>query len=197
MIIYYRRVHNRRITVWRTPVGEELRDYMVKWDDACLYEKRHNNIKLLVDGQNFMFFFVLDGDVYATHEPERVTFARMKSNDDDEGELNLEDANFTAFNLSKALSAKPTREIFYSEDIPKIKVLTKEETIDKLIDQSEKVEPERIATGAKAIMNVLQQARAAKAEPAATDKPEEPGVPLNQDESVESRRAQILSLIHI
>jgi len=167
--------------VWRTPVGEEFRSYLDKWDNVCLNEKRHNNIKLLVDGQNFMFFFLLDGDVYATHEPERVAFARMKAGDDEEGDLNLDDANFTAFNLSKALSAKPTREIFYIEDVPKVNVLTKDETTAKLISQSEEIEPERIASGTKAIMNVLSQMKSEPQPP--SSKPADPGQPLHQDDT--------------
>ena len=165
--------------MWRTPVGDEFREFIDKWENVCVEEKRYNNIKLLVDGQDFMFFFLLDGNVYATHEPERVTFARMKTGDDDEGEMNLDDANFTAFNLSKAIAAKPTREIFYKEDIPKINVLTKAEATEKLISQSREVTPERIATGTKAIMNVLQQMKGPEPEPT---KPKDPGVPLNQDD---------------
>jgi len=162
--------------VWGTLAGEEFRDYLDKWDATCLQEKRDNQIRLLVDGQDFVLFFEFEDDIYATHEPHRVTFARMKS-EDDEDDLDITKAKFTAFNLSKAVSGKTAQDLFYMEDIPNIDVISKEEAMEKLSKQSKSVEPERIATGAKAIIKALHRAKVADKP---SGDPKDKGLPLNQ-----------------
>jgi len=166
--------------VWRTPVGNEFRELLDKWDAVCIQEKRDNHIRLLVDGQNFVFYFKFEGDIYATHEPQRVTFARMKNpSDDDDIDLGFEQAHFKAFNLTKALSGKmASPDIFYKDDIDRVEIVDRDEALGTLTDQAKNIEPDRIAIGAKAIMAALS-----KAQP---DEPREPGVPLNQDEWTKS-----------
>ncbi len=161
--------------MWGTPVGAEFRDWMDMWDAHCEATDRQNQIKTLVDGQQFVLFFKRDKDIFGAHEPHRVTFARMKNPDDDMPEGWLKEANFMGVNLSSAISGTPQQEIFYHKNINDLKVIDKDAAYDALAKQARDVSSQSIKQGAKSVSTITQQQ---------DDNPnkKEPGMPIHQGE---------------
>ena len=161
--------------MWGTPVGAEFRDWMDMWDVQCEANDRQNQIKTLVDGQNFVLFFKRKNDIFGAHEPHRVTFARMKNPDDDVDDGWLKEASFMAVNLSSAISGSPQQEVFQSKNIDDIKVIDKDAAHDALSKQAGDISPKSIKQGAKAVSSITQQQ---------DDDPniKDPGMPIHQGE---------------
>ncbi len=144
--------------MWGTPVGSEFRDMITLWEDAMLSQDRKNQIRMLVDGQNLILFFTYEDQVYGAHEPQRVSFARLKDPDDETPEGWAEEANFTAINLTRAITGKPEPHIFYKEDIPKIEVIDKDMAASLLYDEAanQQVAPNQMAHGMKQMIQIIQ-----------------------------------------
>lgn len=97
------------------------------WDENLDKEDKKNQIRRLVDGENLILFFKKDGDVFGAPEESRVVFARMKNPDDGETpEGWLDDANFIAVNLAKAMQGDKTTHMFSNKDLKSIKVVDKD-----------------------------------------------------------------------
>lgn len=96
---------------------EQFRSVMKEEDDKFV------NAKMLVDGQDFIFFFMCRGNIYGANENARSVFAVMKNPIDEPG---YEEMSFSATNLSSAMKDDPKEEIFIYKDIEKIKVINKE-----------------------------------------------------------------------
>ncbi len=161
--------------MWGTPVGAEFRDWIDKWDAHCEVANKESQIKTLVDGQNFVLFFKRNGDIFGTHEPHRVTFARMKNPDDDIDDGWLKEASFMAVNLSSAISGSPQQEIFQSKNIDSLKIIDKDTAYKELAKQAGDTSSQHIKQGAKAVSTITQQQ---------DDDPnkKEPGMPIHQGE---------------
>jgi len=160
--------------VWYTPAGEEFRNWIDAWEEHCVDNEKKNQIKMLIDGQNLVFFFKHDGDVFGAPEQHRVVFARMKQPDEETSKEWIKDAHFTAINLSKVVTGRPAEAIFYSNDLKSVDVVDKDGAYEALVKGSEEIPPQGISIGAKALMAMLRQ-RAAEAPP------EEPDQVINQD----------------
>ena len=112
------------------PAFSSFRELMTIWDnwmarEAFLREENASSkIKMLIDGQNFIMFFIKDGVVYGCPEESRLTFARIKHPNKEDSDL--DDARFTAINLFDALIGKVTENLFTKKDIKKIKVISQE-----------------------------------------------------------------------
>lgn len=161
--------------MWGTPVGAEFRDWIDKWDTHCEATDRKNQIRTLVDGQNFVLFFKRDGDIFGTHEPHRVTFARMKNPDDDVTEGWLKDANFMGVNLSSAISGAPQQEVFHTKNIDELKVIDKDTAFNELTKQAGDTSSQNIKQGAKAVSTITHQQDY-------DPNKKEPGMPIHQGE---------------
>lgn len=159
--------------MWLTPVGAEFRSFINDWEESQIREEKYNQIKLLLDGQNFTLFFEYEDDVYGATEQHRVTFSRIKSPDEETSEDWIEEAHFLAFNLSESIKGKPVQEIFYEKDVKKIDVITKEKAFKKLKEKAEEASTQKVVSGAKTILQALQKAKEKK----------EPGIKLNQDKN--------------
>lgn len=96
------------------------------WDENLDKEDKKNQIRRMVDGENLILFFKKDGDVFGAPEESRVVFARMKTPDEDTPDGWLDDANFIAVNLVKALMGDKTTHMFSSKDLKSIKVVDKD-----------------------------------------------------------------------
>lgn len=96
---------------------EKTQDIMKEEDD------RFVRSKMLVDGHDFIFFFMCRGSVYGANENARSVFSVMKNPMDEQG---YEEMSFSATNLSKAMQGDPKEEIFIYKDIDSIKVINKE-----------------------------------------------------------------------
>lgn len=108
-----------------------------KWKKA-LFEAISNDKKTkaknLVD--NLMFFFSFKGEPYGASENSRVTYAKMKDdNDEDNTKSWRKEANFSAANLKKCLDGEETQTIFSIKDLDDIKVINKEKALKLLGDK--------------------------------------------------------------
>lgn len=103
-------------------------------DNSFLTEEESLNIQHLLDSQGMIFFFEKDDDYFGAGEDSRVIFARMKHPDDDSPNGWAEEASFTADNLTKMMQGEPCQRVFGTDDIKKIKVIDRDDIIDKLKD---------------------------------------------------------------
>ena len=145
------------MSVLETTEGYEFRDLMDKWEDARLKEDKHNNINMLVDGQNFILFFAYKDKVYGTTEQHRVTFSKMLAPDEDTSEAWLDDAKFMAFNLTDAIIGKPAQEIFYTNDVDDICIVDKENVLEQLRSVADMVSAQQVSAGARTIAKFVRQ----------------------------------------
>jgi hypothetical protein len=162
--------------MWITPIGKNFRNLIDGWSDYQIKEEKYNQIKLLLDGQNFTIFFEYEGNVYGATEPHRVTFSKIKSPDEETTEEWIEEAHFLAYNLSESIKGKPVQEIFYENDVKKIDVITKEQAFKKLKERAEEASMKNVISGAKTVLQALQKQ-------SKTKEPEDngSGIKLNQD----------------
>lgn len=138
------------------------------WEKARISDQKKNQITLLVDGQNFVFFFEYHNDIFGAPEASRVTFARMKNPDDESPQGWVQDANFMAVNLSKAIFGQPVQQIFKDSDIHEIHVINdKNKVSEMLAKQAETIAPENLVNKMKTVFLAM--------------KPREPGIKLHQD----------------
>ncbi len=95
------------------------------WDNFCMNEDgTDSKIKMLLDGQNLIMFFVKDGIAYGCPEESRLTFARIKHPNKEDADLDA--ARFAAINLFDALIGKTTENLFTKKDMHKIKIISQE-----------------------------------------------------------------------
>ena len=157
--------------VWGTPLGYEMRVSLDNWNTILLREQKNRQIKLFLEGQNFVLFFEFSKDIYATTEPHRVTFAKLKDPDEESPIEWCQEAHWTAFNLSKAILGRPAQEIFDYSDTDKIDVISKDDAYDKLVKIAEEASPEKMMSGTQAIFKALAGMQS---------KMNKPDIPLNQ-----------------
>lgn len=92
------------------------------WDNCAMNEDdTTGKVKMLLDGQNLIMFFVKDGILYGCSEESRLTFARIKHPNDEDADLS--EARFAAINLFDALVGKSTENLFTKKDMKKIKIV--------------------------------------------------------------------------
>ncbi len=101
--------------------------------EAALDVLQKNKLKMLVEGGNFVFFFVYLNDVFGAGEGSRVTFAKMKDPQDvDNNPGWLKEATFTAHNLTKMGQGVQLQMLFTQRDLPQVEVISKEEALSNL-----------------------------------------------------------------
>ena len=124
--------------MWGTPVGAKFRDWMDQWDAVLESNEKKKKIEMMIDGQGLIMFFKYEGDIFGAHEGERVTFARMKNPDEEDGDEWLKDATFMCLNLSSMLNGKPEQQIFHAKDVGKLKVIDRDVACTELTKKSPK-----------------------------------------------------------
>lgn len=83
-----------------------------------------DKVKMLLDGQNILFFFLKDNIPYGGPEESRLIFAKIKNPAEDKKWA--KEASFIAINLADALQGKKTQAIFSQKDIKNIKIISRE-----------------------------------------------------------------------
>jgi hypothetical protein len=106
----------------KTPAFSQFRELMNLWDESEASVK----VKSLIEGNSLV--------------GGRVTFAKMKSPDDDLPEGWIKDANFVAYDLGKAVKGEKVERVFSEKDLGGIKVIEQEKAED-LLEKSAKGEP--------------------------------------------------------
>jgi hypothetical protein len=102
---------------------------MDKWDD---YLEDEGKVRTVMDGHNLILFFQKDGELFGAPEESRVTFARLKNPEPDDAPGFQDEASFIALNLIDALIGKMNQSVFGFKDLPKIKILDREDCEKKL-----------------------------------------------------------------
>lgn len=110
-----------------TSDGNDFHKMIRSWEDVQKIMKEEDSkfvrAKMLVDGQDFVFFFSCRDNIYGANENSRSVFSVMKNPMDEPG---YEAMSFSATNLTNAMKGDPKEEIFIFKDISHIKVLEKE-----------------------------------------------------------------------
>ena len=112
-------------------LGLNLQHFITLWNES---EEVRNQIKILLDGQNLVMFFKKGDSIYGCPEEGRITYAIMKNPDNETSDKWVNDANFMAMNLNKALMGAKVYNIFSNKDVKEIKVLDKSKVEDSLVD---------------------------------------------------------------
>lgn len=122
-----------------SPEGDNIMNFLKMWEISQKSMKEGDDkfvrAKMLVDGNDYIFFFVCKGSIYGANENARAVFSVMKN---PMGEVGYEEMNFQATNLSQAMIGDPKEEIFVYKDIENIKVIRKDEAYDKLMEKKHK-----------------------------------------------------------
>jgi hypothetical protein len=119
--------------------GNDFLNMILSWEHDQKIMKEEDNrfvrAKMLVDGQDYIFFFSYRGNIYGANENARSVFSIMRNPMGEEG---YKDMNFQATNLSKAMSGDPKEEIFIYKEINKIKVIQKQDAYQTLMGKTKK-----------------------------------------------------------
>lgn len=118
----------------KSPGFSKFRSLIDTWDQYLEEEEIGNQIDLLLNGQPFVMFFKKGKEIYGATEEGRLTFARMKG--DDEDEEWKKEANFMGINLTKAIQGHKVHNMFSLNDLKKIKILDKEKVKKTLVDKA-------------------------------------------------------------
>lgn len=154
--------------MWISKAGQDFRNFLNLWDETNASNEKENQIRMMIDGQNFVLFFIYKDDIYGTHEPHRVTLAKLISPDEEDTPGWKEDANFMAINLTRAMQGRPTQHMFKSKDVKDIEIVgNKEKIFDMLVTQAEDTPPQELETSAKLMKRPKDDGKQ--------------GIPLNQD----------------
>ena len=121
-----------------SPGFSSFRQLMDIWDENLDKEEKKNQIRRLIDGDNFIFFFKNKDSIFGAPEESRVVFAKMKNPDEDTADGWLDDANFIAVNLMKAMMGDKITQMFSNKDLKKIKVIDKDSIEDLLMKEPSK-----------------------------------------------------------
>ena len=88
--------------------------------EVDLQRHREGKIKMIIYGNDYIFFFRYEGDVYGGKEDARLTYSSMKIGDDKEA---VEEMVFTANNLSAMMRGENPEEYFQPSDVDNIEVV--------------------------------------------------------------------------
>ena len=110
---------------------------MDDWDSYLAEEDLENKVRSLIEGPNFVLFFKKGKDIYGAPEESRVTFARMKTDDEDMPDGWEDEATFMAVNLTKVVRNEGGHHsVFSNKDIKSIKVMDKEKVYKELLKEA-------------------------------------------------------------
>jgi len=111
-----------------SPRFSNFRELMDIWDEEVASDKLGN----LLDSLGLIMFFEKDKEVFGAGEDSRVIFAKLKNPDDDLPSGWDEEANFSAYNLSKMLRGESAHHVFDKEAADNLDVIDREDAYDKL-----------------------------------------------------------------
>ncbi len=110
-----------------TDTGKDFLNMILDWENVQEVMKEEDDrfvkAKMLVDGHDFIFYFICRHNIYGANENARGVFSVMKHPMDEPG---YDEMSFSATNLSSAMKGEPKEEIFIYKDVHGIKVINKE-----------------------------------------------------------------------
>jgi hypothetical protein len=119
--------------------GNQFLSMILEWEKTqkIMREQDDRSVrsKMLVDGHDYIFFFMARDSVFGANENARSVFSIMKNPMEEPG---YEDMSFSATNLTKAMAGEPKEEIFVYKDILTIKVIQKEDAYKHLMGRKVK-----------------------------------------------------------
>jgi hypothetical protein len=115
-----------------SPAFSSFRSLMDTWDMICEEREQVSKVHQLLDTQEFVFYFKLDGSIFGAPEESRIMYAKMKHPDEDMRGKWKDEANFLAVNLDDIIKGHGTQRIFSKKDLKNIKIIDKEEAAEDL-----------------------------------------------------------------
>jgi hypothetical protein len=115
------------------PAFSSFRELITTWNESESSVK----INSLIENNELVLFFRKEGTIFGAPESARVTFAKMKSPDEDVSKGWLDEANFVAFDLKKAMEGKKVQRVFAHKDLKDMKILDEDEVKKKLVGKGE------------------------------------------------------------
>lgn len=116
-----------------------MQDWKVLWE-CLLSDQQKNKIKVMLDSNEFIFYFKYQNEIYAGSEGNRVTFAQMKNPDKDNPGW-AKEANFMATNLNKLGLGEQTQMVFGHKELSSIEIISKDQaykTLEKFFEKEKK-----------------------------------------------------------
>jgi len=112
-----------------SPYFSSFRELLDLWDENL----DKNKLEKMTEEDDISFFFISDGKTYGGTEDSRLTFARMKSPDnEDENEAWAKEATFIGINLEKLKDGQKEQKLFSQSDLKNIKPISKEDAFKNI-----------------------------------------------------------------
>jgi len=129
----------------KSPAFSEFRAEMDRWDEASAVMKKREKIATLLGTNELVLFFKKNNEVYGSPEEGRLIFARIK-NPEPGDEKWVDEATFSASNLSKAIKGEEVEQIFGSKDLKDIKIMDEDTALTELAKQTKNVDDIKTTT---------------------------------------------------
>ena len=142
----------------QSPSFSDFRHLMDIWDNCCFTEDAKSKVKMLLDGNDLLMFFIKDGQLFGCPEESRMTFARIK-HPNKEDPSDLKDARFIAASLYDALKGVQTRNMFGKKDMKSLKIISQEKAEKLLMKKAagKKAKPAKVQVDQEENGQPLQQ----------------------------------------
>lgn len=126
-----------------SPSFSGFRGLMDRWDRMMFLNESKDAIEKILDKHEVILFFTLGKELFGAPEPSRLIFAKLKTEDEDDPMQPgfRDEARFPAVNLLKCMEGEAengVERVFGLKDLPKIKVIDKEEAVKKMMDAAKK-----------------------------------------------------------
>ncbi len=122
----------------KSPAWSSFRPLLDKWDDHLALEQEKNDIGDHLDKHGCIMFFKRGDDIFGAPEESRLMFAKMKGKDDDVSDQWRKEAHFLGINLIQSLLGQSMENLFSNQDLPKIKLIDKENAVEELMKKKKK-----------------------------------------------------------
>lgn len=106
-------------------IGTSITDLTYIWENYLAQEKLESSIREDIANNSLIMFFKSGGNIFATDEANRIAFANMKSEEENE-----EDARFAAKNMKEG-----SIKLFNKQDLDAIKVINMEDAVKELTNK--------------------------------------------------------------
>ena len=116
-----------------------FRELMDMADEHSYVEDCRHRVEQLIDEAGYVLLFRKDKEIFGAGEDGRIIFAKLKNPDEELPKDWKEEANFSADNLNKKLKGEPAQHVFSKDDLKEIKVMDRDDAIDELHKEAEKL----------------------------------------------------------
>lgn len=121
-----------------SPGFSEFRALMDRWDYDLQILAEHDKVEKILEKHDLILFFKKNKDIFGAPEESRLIFAKLKTDKEDDPMQPgfREEARFPAVNLLKCMEGEDENgieSVFGLKDLPKIKVIDREEAIKQMM----------------------------------------------------------------